>query len=428
MSIRPTKPKPGPFGRDIHRLLQAAEAGHRADILTYSSGHLGPRSLVLNQPHQETKQPFWATFEKHRETPKSLTPRKKQTKAVKNNMKEYLAEVMADFTSLTLEQTSALDHPNDSSFDAVPRVDTCLNNSLPCMRKPLPKIQPKSAPHKKSENTSKLRGRQSESDKGLSKKDQTQNSQELVKHGVWIGTNAADLHEKKLETELQKLSSPRWPCRDRLGVFSDVFGDVCESSTVFGRILREIKNDYDQYANHMMSILEKMPSQHSLKRPGTAPTGDLEAKKKEVHLLEQEAREALEENKRLKAELQTILENSCPEDKTINDTPLSEWDSENANGCDTTVQSKRRQVSRVWTEIQKLEGELQDKLVSTDITTAIEKQIRALKTEIMKLMVSNNQLEITNKDLEDKINTILQQEKISKAIRQILWSEIKPNL
>ncbi|KAJ0066780.1 hypothetical protein NL108_002348 [Boleophthalmus pectinirostris] len=380
MSTRSTKPKPGSFGRDIHRLLQAAETGHRADILTYSSGHLGPRSLVLNQPCQETKQPFWTTFEKHRETPKPLTPRKKQTKAVKNNMKEYLAEVTADFTSLTLEQDSALDHPNDSSFDAVPRANTCLNNSFPCMRKPLPKIQPKSAAHRKSENTSKLRGRQSESDKGPSKKEQTQDSQEPVKHSVWTRANAAELYEKKLETELQKLSSPHWPCRDRLRVCSDVFGDVCESSTVFGRILWEIKNDYDHYTNHMMSLLENMPSQHSLKRPGTAPTGDLEAKKKDVDLLEQEARKVLEENKRLKAELQTVLENSCPEDKKINDTVLlSELDSENADGCDTTAKSKRRQVSQVWTEIQKLEEELQDKLVSTDITTAIEKRIRALK-------------------------------------------------
>ncbi|KAK7902194.1 hypothetical protein WMY93_018963 [Mugilogobius chulae] len=427
MSIKSTKAKPGPFGSDIHRLLQAAEAGHRADILTYSSGHLGPRSLVLSQPREETKQPFWTTSDKHRESPKPLTPRKKQTKTVKNNMKEYLAEVTEDFASLTLEQALASDHPSDSSFDAVPREDTCLNNLLPCMRKPLPKIQPKSAALKKSENKSSPREKASASEMGVSQKDQRKCCQDLVKLSVWTATNAAETHEDKLETELQKLSSRNWPCRDRLSVFSDVFGDVCESSTVFGRILWEIKNEYDLYANQMMSNLENLPSQHSLQRPGTTPKADLEKKAKEVHLLETEAREALEKNKRLKTELQAILD-ACPKDKKIHDTCLSELDIESADGCDTAVQSKRRQVSQVWTETQELEEELEHRLVSTDITTAIEKRIRALKAEMVKLMVTNNQLEIKNKDLEDKINTFMQHEKISRAIKQRLWSEIRKDL
>lgn len=41
--------------------------------------------------------------------------------------------------------------------------------------------------------------------------------------------------------ELQKLSAQSWPSRDHLVVFSDVFDDVSEGSSVFGRILREIK-------------------------------------------------------------------------------------------------------------------------------------------------------------------------------------------
>lgn len=41
--------------------------------------------------------------------------------------------------------------------------------------------------------------------------------------------------------ELQKLSAQSWPSRDHLVVFTDVFDDVSEGSSVFGRILREIK-------------------------------------------------------------------------------------------------------------------------------------------------------------------------------------------
>lgn len=411
MSSRSTKPKTRHFGSDIHRLLQAAEAGQKADILAYSSGHLGPRSLVLSQPHKETKKPFWSTSEKHTETPKHLTPRKQQTKAVKNNMKDYLAEVTADFASLTIDQALATDHPSDSSFDAVPREDACLNNSFPCMRKPLPKIQPKSTASKKSENTSSQSMKQYGSDKGLRKQELTKKPQDLLKNNIWSGTNAAEEHERKLKTELQKLSSQRWPSRDRLRVFSDVFGDVCESLPVFGHILREIK-----------------PSQHSLKLPGTAPTPELEDKKEEVRLLEQEAREALDENERLKSEVQAVLQITCPEDKKISDVSLSELESESADGRDTSLQSKRRQVLDVWTEIQQLEEEIRDKLVSTDITTAIDKHVRALKNEIVKFMVSSNKLEMTNKELEDQINTVLQREKITKTLQQRLWDEIRRDL
>lgn len=418
------KLKPGQFRSDIHRLLQAAEDGHKADILAYSSGHLGPRSLVQSHPFKETKQPFWSTSEKQRETPKPLTPRKRQTKAVKKNMKDYLAEVTANFTSLTIDQALAADNPSDFSFDAVPREDICLNKMLPSIRKPLPKIQPKSTGPKKSKYTSNPAVRQDGSDKAdLSMEEQMKISHVLVKHNVWTGTNAAEIHERKLQRELQKLSTQSWPSRDRLAAFSDVFDDVCESSLVFGRILREIKNDYDLYANHMMTALQNMPSHHSLIRPGSkAPTLDLEDKEEVVRLLELEAKESLEENRRLKNELQTVLGGSCSEDKDM------DVDSDTADGCDTTARSNRLQVLCMWTQIQQLEEEIQDKLVSSDITTAIERRVRALKTGIMKLMTSNNQLETTNSDLENQISAALGKEKIRSATKQRLWYETKPNL
>lgn len=190
------KPKSDRFGNDVHRLLQAAEAGQRADILAYSSGHLGARSLLQSQPRHETKQPFWSTSEKQRETLKPLIPRKRQTKAVKNNIKDCLAEVTTDFASLTIDSALAKDHPSDFSFDPVPREDLCLNRTVLSARKPLPKILPKSVAPKKSQT----RRKQHKCDKvGLSKEDQLKISLVLVKRNSWTGTNDAEIHEKKLE-------------------------------------------------------------------------------------------------------------------------------------------------------------------------------------------------------------------------------------
>ena len=196
MSSRSSKPQAAPFGRDIHRLLRAAEDGHKAEILLYTSGHLGARSPVQSQSHKETKLPFWSTSEKHSAAPKYLTPRKQQSEAEKKNMKDYLAEVKADFASLTVDQALATAHPKDSSFDAVPREAPCLNNALPCMRKPLPKIRSKYTSPKKSENTSSQRV-QLGSDKDL--KQLRRKPHDLVNSTCWR-TNSLQEYERKLES------------------------------------------------------------------------------------------------------------------------------------------------------------------------------------------------------------------------------------
>ncbi|CAB1311747.1 unnamed protein product, partial [Coregonus sp. 'balchen'] len=106
---------------------------------------------------------------------------------------------------------------------------------------------------------------------GLTKKDQMRmmkhfDRQVLGKQDLrdrkWIsGNKAAEVYEWKLEKELRRLSDQSRPSRDRLGVFSDVFNDVCEGSPVFRDILREIKTDYDLYLN---SILDSQTSLEDL--------------------------------------------------------------------------------------------------------------------------------------------------------------------
>uniref|UniRef100_A0A3P8TDF8 Translin-associated factor X-interacting protein 1 N-terminal domain-containing protein n=1 Tax=Amphiprion percula TaxID=161767 RepID=A0A3P8TDF8_AMPPE len=238
------KPNSQNYGSDIHRLLLAAEAGQKADILCYSSGHLGPRSL--DQPHRETKQFFWRSLE---ETP--LTLQQKQIKSLpgvkKREKKQPLSEVTAVKSGLLRSRQY---QAAECSSHADRREDIKPPEILYPSLEPSP-IQLRACSQKKSSSESDPEQNHlfcsSHLDKEvLNKKDQLEMKQQfrkqvLPKQDLWAGTDVAEMHERKLQKELSKLSAQSRPSRERLAVFSDVFDDVCEGSPVFGRILREIK-------------------------------------------------------------------------------------------------------------------------------------------------------------------------------------------
>ncbi|XP_069000218.1 uncharacterized protein C6orf118-like [Embiotoca jacksoni] len=438
------KPTPGSFRSDIRRLLLAAEAGQKADILTYSSGHLGPRSLNQSRSHRESQQVFWRMSQNQEDTPNFQILQKRQTKEAadveKTETKESPSELtsgsaLEEFGVLGLRQGQTTDH----ALHADIREYICLPRIKPLL------VQPKACSQKKSNSSSDPEGKHpffsSQSDQeGLNNEGKKQRfgRHVIVKHHLCAGINVAEIHERKLQKELNKLSAQSWPSRDRLAVFSDVFDDVCEGSPVFGRILREIKTDYDLYINHLMasqSLLENMflnvlPTDLDNGKVRKMGLNDAE---KEVCRLEQEARQALEENKRVQNELQNIPASLRPEDIDMKSKSLCVWtdispsglqDSGTAIGCADSIQFKRIQVLSAWKEIQELEEEIKEKLVSTVTTTATERRIKDRKTEIMKLIASNERLRIINKDLENNINVVLNREKAGKAIRRMLWDQI----
>ncbi|KAE8280484.1 hypothetical protein D5F01_LYC21046 [Larimichthys crocea] len=438
-----SKPNPTCFSSDIHRLLLAAEAGQKVDILTYCSGHLGPRSLNQSQPQKEKNQSFWNMSQSFEGTPNPLTVPQTRTKTLTFVKKNEIKESSSEFsTGTTLVESEVSRSRRGQATDRSSQTDRGKNESLPkivyCSSNSLP-VQPRALSQKKSNFSADPEGKQqfclshSDEKKQLETK-QRFGRQVIGKPDPRAGINVAELHERKLEKELKKLSAQSWPSRDRLVVFSDVFDDVCEGSPVFGRILREIKTDYDLYVNHLMSSqssLQNMSPNTSLKDLGNGKVREMELEdaEKEVSRLEQEAREALEENKRVRNELQNVPTITGPEDSDMKNRSLSELqDRGTAISCTTSVQSKRLHVVNVWREIQQLEEEIKEKMVPTAAATATERSIKDLKTEIMRLIASNDCLRTANKDLTNNINMVLNREKASKAIRRMLWEEINCDL
>ncbi|KAK5853846.1 hypothetical protein PBY51_014969 [Eleginops maclovinus] len=417
------KPKPGGFRSDIHRLLLAAEAGQKTDILSYSSGHLGPRNLNQHQPHRETKQPFWMMSQSPDKPP--LTPQQTQTKTLtyvkkKENKERHFSTVASsvkseDSRSTQDQGTNFSPHTDNREDTSLPTIVNCSSNFLPILQKVLSQNM--------SSSSTDLEGKQHFDEKGLNKTGQLDTKQlhgrkDIAKQDLWAAVNVVEIHESKLQKELRRLSAQSWPSRDRLAVFSDVFDDVCEDSPVFGRILREIKTDYDLYVNHLMAS-HGMSLETPLKYPSNVTSQtDLEVAVKEVCRLEQEARKALEEYKRVRDESQSVPGTAGPEDSGTQNTCLSGLHN-------NSVQSKRLQVLSTWREIQHLEEEMKGTPVSSVTIAETERHVKDRKKEIMRLIASNERLKTTNKDLENNINRVLNREKASKATRWMLWDVIE---
>lgn len=201
-----SKSKPGSFGKDVHRLLLAAEAGQKADILTYSSGHLGPRSLSHSQPHMETKQVFWKMSQNQEESPNLPTLPKRQPKAKVPVKKEEMKDSASGAASVEpgvpgLRQDQATDHA-ERREDKLPKIVHCSSDSLPILKlRPCPQTKFNSSSD--SEGNHKFCSSLSDQE-GLSNGAQLEvkkrfGRQVIAKPDLWAGINVAEVHERKLQ-------------------------------------------------------------------------------------------------------------------------------------------------------------------------------------------------------------------------------------
>ncbi|XP_071247474.1 uncharacterized protein C6orf118-like [Salvelinus alpinus] len=456
--------------RELRSLLLGAEMAHKADIQTYSCGHLSPYALRQTQPHRRrTEEPIWEMSEvqdREKDEEEGLNPSpftqrlQRQTKMAANI--EKMTEAMFDFTVAKGLKPTVLKPGQHESLTGTQRgmereegeererrrktsLKMVLDTSELFLVKPSVASQTK-PPGGVEGNQDRYWFTQSHLG-GLTKKDQMRmmrhfDKQVLRKQDLrdrnWIrGNKAAEVYEWKLEKELRRLSDQSCPSRDRLGVFSDVFNDVCEGSPVFRDILREIKTDYDLYLN---SILDSQTSLQDLSE--LAPLSvlalvgaeDLEEAGNEVSRLGEEAQRALEENERVRNQFQNgrdrVME--IPEDTGLRkETTLPGLmnPGEGAVSFIDRVQPKRRQVWIVWEEVQLLQKELKEKMVSIITTGATERCIRDSKGEIMRLLASNERFRSTNKDLESNLNMILNRvrtsEDVKAEVQDKIWTALR---
>uniref|UniRef100_A0A0D9RII1 Chromosome 6 open reading frame 118 n=1 Tax=Chlorocebus sabaeus TaxID=60711 RepID=A0A0D9RII1_CHLSB len=250
--------------------------------------------------------------------------------------------------------------------------------------------------------------------------------QDLLKND-FTGSKVAVGHERKLQQELQKICTCSRQQFNRLHVFRKVFEDICNSSLIFGDLLKKVKDEYELY---MATLLESQPTTQyeallaQLKALGQKPvkTADMDLAREELRMLVRATKAALEQNDRLRSELemelallQSAKERSESSEKHIID--------ENQLTLIEKVEKKRCEILSKWDEIQALEKEIKTTLVHTGISDITENRIKSIEHEAIQLETENMILKKKIKVTENHVKQIIG--KISEEGQEGLWKFIK---
>ncbi|KAB1275351.1 Uncharacterized protein Cadr_000010607 [Camelus dromedarius] len=252
--------------------------------------------------------------------------------------------------------------------------------------------------------------------------------QDLLKND-FTGSKAATCHERKLDRKLQNVCVCGPQEFNRLQVFGEVFEDICNSSLIFGDILKEIKDEYEFY---MVLLLKTQPTAHykallthleGLQRR-TVKTADVNQAREELRALVTAIRAALDHNDTLRSELEQehgllqsaqsraeSSEKNVPGEEHL--TPIEK------------VEKRRCEILNKWDEIQALEREMKATLVHTGISHITENKIKSLETETIKLETTNKVLKKKIQIIENHVRQTMGKSRLSAGEQQNLWEFIE---
>uniref|UniRef100_A0A8C5Z8G2 Translin-associated factor X-interacting protein 1 N-terminal domain-containing protein n=1 Tax=Marmota marmota marmota TaxID=9994 RepID=A0A8C5Z8G2_MARMA len=262
--------------------------------------------------------------------------------------------------------------------------------------------------------------------KFLSFQKQVLAKQDLLKSD-FTGAKVATGHEKKLEEKLQKICMCPPQELSRLQVLGEVFEDVCNSSLIFGDILKEVKDEYELY---MTTLLCSQPTEQyetylaEAKELEKSPVrrGDIDQAREELRKLVKATRAALEHHNKLRDELEVenkllrITKERSAEKKVIDEEQLT---------LTEKVEIQRCEILKKWDEIQDLEKQIKATLVHTGISGIAENKLKSIENEAIRLETSNRILKKKLEANENHLKQFMRKSKISEEEQQKLWEFIK---
>ncbi|XP_053476452.1 uncharacterized protein C6orf118-like isoform X2 [Ictalurus furcatus] len=443
-------PRRSDMQRELKELLHSMEKAHKADIQRYISGHLGPNILTHNPLYCRPCKPIWNKPKRKDTGPSHVQERSKmearvEEAKVEEAKVEEVTDTLHSFSINTRLQELRIEERPESTSGELLSIDLRGVLDMTQLAKLRKAKQERCAVSSMVEQDSCLFSLSHED--GLTWSDrlrwrqrfdtQVLGTKDLTTRKCLSGREAAKQHERRLQQALRKLPAGGGPCRQRLTVFSEVFDDVCDGSPVFSSVLREIKTEYDLYMKSL--LFSQSPLQD---KSACTPFGaSTEARKlkdaaRQVLLLEQEARSSLEENDSVRREYEDAQAKALVDQKE---------DGRGSESCETgqrdevafsevkqcelssiaQVEAKRQQVWEVWNEVQSLQKDIRETMVSTVTTSALENCIRDSEEEILNLAASNVLLLKTNKDLEQNVSTFL---KVSEETKTRAWEKIRTTL
>ncbi|XP_077668291.1 uncharacterized protein C6orf118 homolog [Eretmochelys imbricata] len=461
--------------RSLTHLLDGLEKAHRADVQLYTSGHLNHNKLY--KPQENIKPGYWDSAKK---PTRFMTERKQfpaqnicdeTAKKMKNTLADFtpsttLVPVRAKSASPIYKHSQALMASVDRPVNG-PLTSTPLERQLkelkkkieeetdrlnkPLKREELDVPEMKVLKYKPAKNSRRAAAEVAKDEyqfmpsylAGVTKTDQFNKflhfqrdfivKRDLLENDT-TGSKASERHERKLAQELQRICDCNRPHFKRLQVFGDVFEDICNSSLIFGDILKEVKNEYELY---MVILLDSLPTtqyktlmaQVKGMEKRTLKTREIEELRREVQTLVKKAKSVWERNEELRNELEIQLwVSQSPESKIVPETSRDhtmKLPEEKPLTLAEQIESMRCQVLAKWEEMQALEKEIRETMTYAGMANTIEKMVKDIEAEAVKLSLDNSFLQKQIKEVQYNITDILNRQKVTQEIQRKLWELLK---
>ncbi|XP_063146589.1 uncharacterized protein C6orf118 homolog [Candoia aspera] len=254
--------------------------------------------------------------------------------------------------------------------------------------------------------------------------------QDLLENDL-IGRKSTEHHAKKLAQALQNICDCKRPHFYRLQDVGQVFEDICNSSLIFGDVLKEVKNEYELY---MVILLDSLPTmqyrtlQEEVKgmKKRRVMTQEIEESRREIQALVQKCRLALAKNEELRNKLEIELwvsqaDSDAPKKKE-DDQAMSESTS---LASAELLTSLRCQIIIKCEEIQAIEKEIKNTMTFSGVINIKQKTVKELEGEATKLQASNKFLKMQIRDVKYNIKAALRRQKLNEASMMYLWGLVK---
>lgn len=250
---------------------------------------------------------------------------------------------------------------------------------------------------------------------------------------VLSGVKAVAHLEQRLEEELELMNlGGIGPNFHKLQVFSNNFEDMIEETPTFGFMLKCIKTEYDSY---ITKLLDSQTPQHSrllrdqvqqMSNRGTSRPKELNESKERVERLENEAKQLLEENQRLREQVSEEEEwlANAPEPEPpqiqvksifVDDTPVELADE---------IEHGKALILEKLDALNDLHRKLRQEYVPLTVCTHLEQCIKETEIEVQKLLKQNEYFERSNNEMETELKESIQDADTSERDARRIWKKV----
>ncbi|XP_045197456.2 uncharacterized protein LOC123552124 [Mercenaria mercenaria] len=257
--------------------------------------------------------------------------------------------------------------------------------------------------------------------------------QECRETKVLSGVKAVAHLERRLEEELEVMNlGGIGPNFHKLQVFSNNFEDLIDETPTFGYMLKCIKSEYD---NYITKLLDSQTPQHSrllrdqvqqMSARGTSRPQELGEAKKRVDKFENEAKTLLEENQKLRQQVQEEEERlaNAPEPEPqaiqvvnlfVDDTPVELADE---------LEHGKALILEKLDALNDLRRKLRQEYVPLTVCTHLEQCIKETEIEVQKLLKQNEYYERSNNEMETELKDSIQNADTSERDARRIWKKV----